>query len=103
VTGQKQTRRWGESPVQNSYLARNRAIAVISQACSIGVLLRAYQRTCVDCGADAQVYDHRDYSKPYEVDPVCQKCNLKRGRAKWSVPELRHRGGFRVIARRLQK
>lgn len=65
------------------YLARNRAIAAIGQATSQGRLLYAYQRTCVDCGADAQVYDHRDYSKPYEVDPVCQRCNLARGRAMW--------------------
>lgn len=79
-------RRWGE-PLPDScpafYLARNRAIAAVAQAVQLGILLHAYQRTCVDCGADAQVYDHRDYSKPYEVDPVCQRCNLKRGRALW--------------------
>lgn len=68
------------------FLAQQRAMAVISEACRLGILLRAYQRTCVDCGAHAQVYDHRDYSKPYEVDPVCQVCNLKRGRAKWRIP-----------------
>lgn len=36
---------------------------------------------CVDCGAPAQHYDHRDYNKPTEVDPVCRGCNAKRGHA----------------------
>lgn len=65
------------------YTARNRAIAAIGHMINLGRLPHAFQRTCVDCGVSAQVYDHRDYSKPYEVDPVCQKCNLARGRAKW--------------------
>lgn len=37
---------------------------------------------CTDCGAPAKDYDHRDYSKPLEVDPVCRSCNLNRGPAK---------------------
>jgi len=36
---------------------------------------------CVDCGAPARHYDHRDYNKPTEVDPVCGSCNYKRGGA----------------------
>ncbi len=36
---------------------------------------------CIDCGSRATDYDHRDYNKPLEVEPVCQSCNLKRGRA----------------------
>jgi hypothetical protein len=36
--------------------------------------------TCVDCGKyAAQCYDHRDYTKPLEVDPVCGGCNVRRG------------------------
>lgn len=34
---------------------------------------------CVDCGAPAVEYDHRDYKKPMEVDPVCKSCNQLRG------------------------
>lgn len=34
---------------------------------------------CVDCGKRAQVYDHRDYTKPLDVVPVCRGCNNKRG------------------------
>lgn len=37
---------------------------------------------CVDCGAKANSYDHRDYKKPLKVDPVCMPCNRKRGRGK---------------------
>lgn len=36
---------------------------------------------CVDCGKRARCYDHRDYNKPLEVDPVCRKCNYARGPA----------------------
>ena len=36
---------------------------------------------CVDCGCKASVYDHRDYSKPLDVEPVCRRCNILRGPA----------------------
>ena len=36
---------------------------------------------CVDCGEPATGYDHRDYMKPLDVDPVCSKCNVRRGAA----------------------
>jgi len=44
---------------------------------------------CVDCGAPATCYDHRDYSKPLDVEPVCWKCNAQRGPAKFSPAGLR--------------
>lgn len=34
---------------------------------------------CADCGKPADEYDHRDYKKPMEVDPVCRVCNQARG------------------------
>lgn len=37
---------------------------------------------CVDCDRSARYYDHRDYGKPLEVDPVCVRCNARRGPAK---------------------
>jgi hypothetical protein len=37
--------------------------------------------TCVDCGAPAKVYEHRDYDKPLEVQPTCYRCNSIRGMA----------------------
>jgi len=36
---------------------------------------------CVDCGRPASCYDHRDYSKPLDVSPVCRGCNVRRGMA----------------------
>jgi hypothetical protein len=41
---------------------------------------------CVDCGVPAAVYDHREYAKPLEVDPVCIRCNVRRGPAKETAP-----------------
>lgn len=36
---------------------------------------------CADCGGLAKEYDHRDYSAPLVVEPVCRGCNARRGRA----------------------
>lgn len=37
---------------------------------------------CVDCGEQAKHWEHRSYARPLLVEPVCQKCNIKRGPAK---------------------
>jgi hypothetical protein len=42
----------------------------------------ATEHACVDCGQQAKVYDHRDYTYPLVVVPVCHRCNLKRWRGK---------------------
>lgn len=42
-------------------------------------------RKCVDCGRPADRWDHRDYRKPLEVEPVCRSCNWYRARA---LPEF---------------
>ena len=36
---------------------------------------------CVDCGTEATCYEHRDYLKPLDVEPVCLSCNYLRGAA----------------------
>jgi hypothetical protein len=36
---------------------------------------------CADCGKPANEYDHRDYNKPLQVEPVCYVCNKARGPA----------------------
>src|SRR3990167_5820689 len=43
---------------------------------------------CTDCQDRATTYDHREYKKPLEVDPVCKSCNAARGPAK-EVKNLR--------------
>ena len=59
----------------------NRASAIIRKAIENGHLVSAKTLDCFDCGAPAHCYDHRDYNKPYVVQPVCRKCNYRRGSA----------------------
>ena len=44
-----------------------------------GKLPNPLGKLCVDCGAPAWEYDHRDYGKPLQVEPVCHPCNKLRG------------------------
>lgn len=62
---------------------QKRAINRVSYAVKTGALpsLRKNEIACVDCGKRATDYDHRDYSKPLDVAPVCRKCNDTRGPA----------------------
>lgn len=53
----------------------------LSYAIKKGNILKAEGQLCVDCGNPAVCYDHRDYGKPLQVDPVCKKCNHHRGPA----------------------
>jgi len=53
---------------------------VQNKVASLG-LPPASQFVCVDCGKPAKAYDHRFYSMPAEVEPVCHACNHKRGPA----------------------
>lgn len=46
-----------------------------------GRLPKVNSLDCVDCGAMAQCYDHRDYALPLAVVPVCRRCNWLRGAA----------------------
>jgi len=46
-----------------------------------GNLPKADELKCTDCDRNANCYDHRDYTKPLEVDPVCGGCNKRRGPA----------------------
>lgn len=57
------------------------AHTLVAMAIKRGDLRKATEFACVDCGAPAREYDHRDYNKPLEVEPVCRRCNMKRGPA----------------------
>lgn len=46
-----------------------------------GRLAPATSLLCVDCGRPAVEYDHRDYGRPLDVEPVCRRDNLRRGLA----------------------
>lgn len=64
------------------YLAwQSRAVRLVNQAKKDGLLpdLSTGEYACVDCGLPAFYYEHRDYTRPLDVEPVCPKCNSKRG------------------------
>jgi hypothetical protein len=58
------------------------AHVAVARAIRHGELPHPSTLKCVDCGSPAQVYDHRDYDKPLQVEPVCRGCNCRRGPAK---------------------
>ena len=59
---------------------QSRASRLVSRAVQNGDLKKLDGSIpCVDCGKPARDYDHRDYAKPLDVDPVCRSCNSKRG------------------------
>lgn len=60
----------------------HRAINAVTRAKARGHLPSLTgEIACVDCGAPATDYDHRDYNRPLDVDPVCRRCNVRRGPA----------------------
>ena len=60
---------------------RARAHGLIWKAKQEGFIPAASDSNCLDCGVQASEYDHRDYDKPYNVEPVCRRCNAIRGMA----------------------
>lgn len=68
------------------YEMRRKAHHAVRLAMMKGNLTRLTQADidCVDCKSRAMVYDHRDYTQPLKVEPVCHQCNVTRGRVvKW--------------------
>lgn len=61
--------------------AKAAASSWVSMAIRFGVLMPASMFRCDDCAEWATGWEHRDYSKPLEVDPTCGSCNLLRGPA----------------------
>lgn len=66
-----------------------RAVNQVQMAIRKGILprLSTGEYRCTDCSGVADTYDHRDYGKPLDVEPVCRSCNWKRGTAKWPQDE----------------
>ena len=62
---------------------RATASSLLQREIRAGRIRPAKEFQCVDCGVPAQAYDHRDYSKPLDVQPVCNGCNVRRGPGKW--------------------
>ncbi len=77
-----------ESRRQHYKRQARRAHRAIERAVKRGVLFALPHPSvfCVDCGARATAYDHRDYDKPLDVRAVCDSCNATRGPAKHAPP-----------------
>ena len=56
-----------------------RAHHAVKKEVDAGRLPQVTTLLCVDCGKQAFCYDHRDYRRPLDVDPVCKSCDVKRG------------------------
>lgn len=67
---------------------RNAAAVFVRAAVRYGFLSPIAAATiCVDCGNRATCYEHRDYAKPLDVDPVCHGCNMRRGKGQMPAPD----------------
>lgn len=55
---------------------------ILDKAIKDKILEKPTKFKCVDCGSKAWCYDHRNYGKPLDVEPVCSGCNFNRGGAK---------------------
>jgi hypothetical protein len=89
--------------------AMMRAAQIVCRAVKAGRLtnLRDSNVLCTDCKLRrATNYEHRDYSKPLEVEPICISCNLMRGPAILSKPvpvrRFLGRNSYRRIVRAKQ-
>jgi hypothetical protein len=81
--------------------AMMRAAQIVCRAIKAGKLTHPTKLVCVDCKIrPATSYEHRDYAKPLDVDPICQSCNIKRGPAIISqpVPSNPNKARVRAIA-----
>lgn len=69
---------------------REKAHRLVSEAVREGRLprLAVVEIACVDCGSRATVWEHRDYTKPLDVQPTCRGCDKRRGPG-W-VPGMNH-------------
>jgi hypothetical protein len=56
---------------------------MVSREIRYGRMVPPTNFACVDCGAPATAYEHRDYNKPLDVVPTCRPCNAKR---RYAIP-----------------
>lgn len=64
-------------PMNDNEIARK----ITKYAVKHGFLLPAKSYICIDCKSrQAECYDHRDYTRPLDVEAVCLPCNASRGR-----------------------
>lgn len=64
---------------------------VVKNATKNGLLSKAADKLCEECGSPAQDRHHEDYAKPLEVNFLCRRCH--KGRHKtlgWGIPFPSH-------------
>lgn len=64
-----------------SWVGKEEAVSAVSAAIRDGQLPHPRGLLCADCSGPAVEYEHRDYNKPLQVNPICRGCNLRRGPA----------------------
>lgn len=64
------------------FSGRRAAQSATSIAIKAGRIAHPTSLRCTDCNEWAECYDHRDYGRPLDVQPVCRSCNVMRGHAK---------------------
>ncbi len=74
---------WEKQPPNARAYRQAKAQRQVQDAVKRGELpnLRTVETPCVDCGVRATDWEHRDYSAPLVVEPVCRSCNCLRGAA----------------------
>lgn len=83
ISGRHGNARYCNSCSLDSLWASMRCSRKVNNAIRAGGLPAASSLDCEDCGERAEVYDHRDYSRPLAVAAVCESCNRRRGPAVW--------------------
>lgn len=69
---------------------RGRCHGLVARLIRLGALDLPQTLKCVDCGAQAKNYDHRNYAHPLDVVPVCHGCNLRRGPGLYTLSSRLH-------------
>lgn len=67
----------------------NRAGLLVRMAVAQGAIPNAKRLICSGCGRRAFAYDHRDYTKPFLIKPVCRECNGKLGPGRFGTDAQR--------------
>lgn len=60
---------------------QNAAHSLVAKEIKAGRLPSPKTLPCADCGKPAHGYEHRDYNRPLDVEPICRACNTRRGSA----------------------
>jgi len=75
-------------PINADIFWRSKAHSMVACAIRVGLLPKLDGSiVCTDCVEPAHEYDHRDYGRPLDVEPVCRSCNKRRGSATYPTAD----------------